>query len=84
MITKRDEHGIPISSVSASQIQAMMLEQARLRPGMRVLEMGSGGYNSALIAELVGDEGEVVTVDIDADVVGRARACRVAAGYQRA
>ena len=31
-----------------------MLEQAQLAPGMRVLEIGSGGYNAALLAELVG------------------------------
>lgn len=62
----------------------MRLEQAGLRSGMRVLEVGSGGYNAALIAELVGDDGEVITIDIDIDVVGRARACLAAAGYPHA
>ena len=81
VIAKRDEHGIAISSVSAPQIQAMMLEQAELRRGMRVLEIGSGGYNAALIAELVGADGEVTTVDIDPDVVDRARLCLAAAAY---
>jgi len=81
VITKRDEHGIATSSVSAPRIQAMMLEQAELRRGMRVLEIGSGGYNAALIAELVGPDGEVTTVDIDPDVVDRARLCLVDAGY---
>lgn len=33
--TKRDSHGITISSVSAPWLQAMMLEQAGLGPGMR-------------------------------------------------
>jgi len=41
-VTKRDEHGIAISSVSASRVQALMLEQAQIRPGMKVLEIGSG------------------------------------------
>jgi protein-L-isoaspartate(D-aspartate) O-methyltransferase len=50
---------------------------------MRVLEIGSGGYNAALIAELVGQQGEVTTVDIDSDVVERARGCLAAAGYRR-
>lgn len=68
VITKRDENEVATSSVSAPQIQAMMLEQAALRPGERVLEVGSGGYNAALIAELVGPEGEVTTVDIDPEV----------------
>ncbi|MFN2494976.1 MAG: methyltransferase, FxLD system [Pseudonocardiaceae bacterium] len=78
---KRDEHGTTLSAVSAPQIQAMMLEQAQLRTGMRVLEIGSGGYNAALIAELVGETGQVTTVDIDPDVVDRARNCLTAAGY---
>ncbi len=81
VITKRDEHGIAISSVSAPPIQAIMLDQAELRRGMRILEIGSGGYNAALIAELVGAEGEVITVDIDPDVVDRARVCLAEAGY---
>jgi len=83
VVTKRDEHGIAISSVSAPWLQAMMLEQAQFGPGMRVLEIGSGGYNAGLIAELVGGEGEVITVDIDPEVVDRARRCLDAAGYRR-
>lgn len=81
--TKRDERGVPISMISAADIQAMMLEQAQLVPGMRVLEIGSGGYNAALIAELVGDTGQVTTVDIDAEVIDRTRRCLDAAGYDR-
>ncbi|MEV7970541.1 methyltransferase, FxLD system [Sphaerisporangium sp. NPDC088356] len=83
VVTKRDEPGITISSVSAPQIQAMMLEQAALHPGMRCLEIGSGGYNAALMAELVGEDGEVTTVDIDLDVIDRARLCLTEAGYTR-
>src|SRR5690349_18166020 len=66
--TKSDVHGVTISSISAPWLQAVMLEQARIRPGMRCLEIGSGGYNAALMAELVGPDGEVTTVDIDPDV----------------
>jgi protein-L-isoaspartate(D-aspartate) O-methyltransferase len=32
--------GVAVSMVSASDIQAMMLEQAQIEPGMRVLEIG--------------------------------------------
>lgn len=81
--TKRDEHGVTISSVSAPWLQAVMLEQAQIRPGMRCLEIGSGGYNAALMAELVGPDGEVTTVDIDADVTDRARRFLDTAGYGR-
>jgi protein-L-isoaspartate(D-aspartate) O-methyltransferase len=61
----------------------MMLEPAGIEPGMRVLEVGSGGVNAALIAELAGPGGQVTTVDIDPEVTARARACLDAAGYQR-
>jgi protein-L-isoaspartate(D-aspartate) O-methyltransferase len=81
--TKWDENGITISSVSAPWLQAMMLEQAQFAPGMRVLEIGSGGYNAALIADLVGESGQVTTVDIDPEVTDRARSCLAAAGYQQ-
>jgi protein-L-isoaspartate(D-aspartate) O-methyltransferase len=79
--TKRDVRGVPISMISAADIQAMMLEQAQLESGMRVLEIGSGGYNAALIAELVGETGQVTTVDIDAEVIDRTRRCLTTAGY---
>nr|WP_261554278.1 methyltransferase, FxLD system [Frankia tisae] len=80
-VTKKDEHGVSISSVSAARIQVMMLEQAGVRPGMRVLELGSGGYNSALLTELVGEAGEVISIDIDEDVLDRARRLLPAVGY---
>lgn len=81
VITKRDENGLATSSVSAPWIQAQMLEQVGIGAGMRVLEIGSGGYNAALIAELVGPDGAVTTVDIDPFVVNRARQYLAEAGY---
>ena len=81
LVIKRDQDGMALSSLSAAHIQAVMLEQAEIEPGMRVLEIGSGGYNAALIAELVGDRGTVVSVDIDSQIVERAIACLAAAGY---
>ncbi len=83
VVTKRNEQGAAISSLSESHIQATMLEQAQLEPGMRVLEIGTGGYNAALIAELVGESGKVVSVDLDPDIVDRARDCLAAAGYRQ-
>ncbi|MFF0295337.1 methyltransferase, FxLD system [Kitasatospora sp. NPDC004614] len=83
LVTKRNEYGLAVSSVSAARIQAQMLEQADVRPGMRALEIGSGGYNAALIAELVGPTGEVVTVDIDPFVTERAEKYLAEAGYER-
>ncbi|WSQ12964.1 methyltransferase, FxLD system [Streptomyces sp. NBC_01231] len=63
--TRHAPDGRVISSVSAPWLQADMLEAARIRPGHRVLEIGSGGYNAALMAELVGPAGHVTTLDID-------------------
>jgi len=81
IVTKRDSDGVPISSSSQPTIMAIMLDQLGLAPGHRVLEIGAGtGYNAALLAQLVGPDGEVVSIDIDDDVVERARAGLAAAG----
>lgn len=82
LITKRGPQGQPISSSSAPSMMAIMLEQLDLRPGLRVLEIGAGtGYNAALLAEMVGDQRAVVTIDIEQDVVEGARQHLAAAGY---
>jgi len=83
VVTKRNADGNLVSSVSAPQVQAHMLEQAEITAGMRVLEIGSGGYNAALLAELVGAWGRVTTVDIDEDVAERAESLLADAGYSR-
>ncbi|TCO50563.1 protein-L-isoaspartate(D-aspartate) O-methyltransferase [Kribbella antiqua] len=81
VLMKRNEAGAPISSVSQPSIVALMLEQAEIRSGDRVLEIGSGGYNAALMRELAGPKGSVTTVDIDPEVTDRARAALAEAGY---
>lgn len=79
--TKRMPHGEVVSSSSAPEIMAIMLEQLDVRPGQRVLEIGAGtGYNAALLAHLVGPAGSVTAVDIDEDIVAAARAHLAAAG----
>lgn len=78
---KRDPDGVIISSTSAAYIQARMIEQAELGPGMSVLEIGSGGFNAALLAEVVGPDGQVVSVDIDPEVTDRASELLDATGY---
>ncbi|WP_037913320.1 methyltransferase, FxLD system [Actinacidiphila yeochonensis] len=80
-VTKSDADGVGISSISAARIQAMQIEQARIAPGMSVLEVGSGGPNAAYLAEMTGTEGHVVTVDIDADVTDRATTFLKSTGY---
>jgi protein-L-isoaspartate(D-aspartate) O-methyltransferase len=82
IVTKRDERGLALSSLSAPWLQALMIRQAAVQPGLRVLEIGSGGYNAALLREVVGDNGQVVTVDIDPEVTDRATRTLTAAGYR--
>jgi protein-L-isoaspartate(D-aspartate) O-methyltransferase len=81
--TKRLDNGT-VSSSSQPAIMAVMLDQLELQPGQRVLEIGAGtGYNAALMAHIVGDTGQVVTVDIDEDIVKEARDHVAAAGFQQ-
>ncbi|MCK9904433.1 methyltransferase, FxLD system [Parafrankia colletiae] len=81
VVTKRDVYGAPLSSVSRPSTVAAMLEQLQVEPGQQILEIGSGGYNAALLAELTGPTGHVTTIDIDQAVIRRARACLGTAGY---
>ena len=79
--TKFDLSGTCLSSISAPWLQAIMIREAGVRAGMRVLEIGSGGYNAALLAEVAGPDGHVVTMDIDPEVTARATAALDAADY---
>ena len=73
----------PTSSSSQPTIMAIMAEQLRLEPGMRVLEIGSGsGYNAAILCELIEGNGHIVTVDIDSTLVDDASKNLSAAGYE--
>ncbi|WP_435057755.1 methyltransferase, FxLD system [Streptomyces sp. bgisy060] len=83
VITRRDETGTAISSVSAAWLQADMIEHLGLKPGAMVFEAGSGGYNAELIAHVTAPGGRVITVDIDPWVVRRTRASLTEAGSGR-
>jgi protein-L-isoaspartate(D-aspartate) O-methyltransferase len=82
IVTKSDADGLPVSASSQPAMMAIMLEQLGLAAGQRVLEIGTGtGYNAALIAEIVGDSGSVVTIDVEPDLIAEARASLAAAGF---
>lgn len=80
---KQDAEGKWISSSSQPAIMAIMLEQLGLEPGHKVLEIGTGpGYNAALMAHIVGETGQVVTVEIDEDLAQAAREHLSEAGFE--
>lgn len=82
VVTRHDAEGKPLSSLSSPGIVGMMLEQLELQPSHNVLEIGAGtGYNAALLRELVGEAGEVTTIDIDPETADQARTRLAAAGY---
>jgi protein-L-isoaspartate(D-aspartate) O-methyltransferase len=82
IITHREPGGLPSSSSSQPSIMAIMIEQAGLQPGYRVLEIGAGtGYNAAVLWEVVGSAGRVVTLDIQPEVAQEAEVHLRAAGY---
>ncbi len=59
-------------TVSAPHMVAIMLQLADLRPGMNVLEIGTGsGWNAALIAELV--KSDVYTIERIPELIEFAR-----------
>ncbi|WP_460624893.1 methyltransferase, FxLD system [Kitasatospora kifunensis] len=76
--------GLALSCASVPSLVGDMLVQLDARPGDRVAEIGAGtGYNAALLAHIVGPEGDMTTIDIDLDVTAHARRRLDATGYQR-
>jgi protein-L-isoaspartate(D-aspartate) O-methyltransferase len=83
-IALRHEGGIAISSSSQPAMMAEMLEMLQPARGERILEIGTGsGYNTALLAELVGASGFVASIDLEPDLVEMARERLAALGYGR-
>src|SRR3989304_976189 len=80
--TKWDDK-VPISSSSEPAVYAIMLEQLQIKEGMKILEIGAGtGFNAALMANITGKSGHVITVDIDEDITNSARRNLDSAGYE--
>ncbi|WP_395570742.1 methyltransferase domain-containing protein [Streptomyces sp. BK79] len=84
-LATRLRDGELLSSSSQPSLMAEMLVELRVTDGDRVLEIGAGtGYNAALLAHRLGDDGLVTTVDLDPDITESARRHLAAAGYHPA
>ena len=69
-------------TISAPHMVAMMAEALDLRDGHKVLEIGAGsGYNAAVMAELVGPEGKVITMERHPSLAEKATKILLEAGY---
>lgn len=60
-------------TISAPSVVAFMLEKLEIKKGMKVLEVGTGsGYNCALLSNLVGNNGRVISIDILPELIENA------------
>jgi protein-L-isoaspartate(D-aspartate) O-methyltransferase len=70
---KHDTEGLLVSSSSQPSMMAIMLEQMALKAGDNVLEIGTAtGYNAAIMKHIVGDGGNITTIEIDKDLADQA------------
>lgn len=81
-IALKRHHGVVVSSISQPAMVASMLEMLEVEKRSKVLEIGTGsGYNAALLAELNGLQGLVVTIDVDRVLSGLAAVHLARNGY---
>src|SRR5579883_3067513 len=74
LTTQVDARGLPTRSSSQPAVMALMLSYLDVKPGMRILEIGTGtGYNAALLARLTGDPRLVTTLEIDSTLIEQAQ-----------
>ncbi|MFR9722447.1 ATP-grasp peptide maturase system methyltransferase [Streptomyces sp. MS19] len=73
--------GSPTSSATLPSLVVRTAEVAGLRPGQRVLEVGTGtGYSTALLCQRLGS-GNVVSIEYDPGLAASAAAHLASAGY---
>jgi len=69
-------------TISAPHMVGMMASGLDLRPGLTVLEIGGGsGYHAAVIAELIGPDGHVYSIERIRSLADSAKRNLEAAGY---
>jgi protein-L-isoaspartate(D-aspartate) O-methyltransferase len=69
----RSPDGTDLPQSSAPEVVERVLRFAEIFEGANVLEIGTGsGFSTALLSRLVGDDGRVVSLDIDPPLLSRA------------
>jgi len=69
-------------TISAPHMVAIMCELLDLKEGHKVLEVGTGrGYHAAVVAELIGKKGKVITVERIEELARKAREVLESLGY---
>ncbi|AGK61604.1 protein-L-isoaspartate(D-aspartate) O-methyltransferase [Archaeoglobus sulfaticallidus PM70-1] len=69
-------------TISAPHMVAIMCELLDLREGHKVLEIGTGrGYHSAIVAEIVGKSGKVITIERVPELAEHAKQTLSSLGY---
>jgi len=62
------------STISQPSTVAIMLELLDLKPGSKVLEIGTGsGWQAALLGHIVGERGKIISMEIDPDIAEQAK-----------
>ena len=70
-------------TISAPHMVAIMCELLDLKEGDKVLEVGTGcGYHAAVVAEIVGKKGKVISIEYIPELAERARTILKALGYE--
>jgi protein-L-isoaspartate(D-aspartate) O-methyltransferase len=71
-------------TISAPHMVAILCEEMDLEPGMKILEIGTGyGYNAAVVAEIIGEEGHVYTIERIESLALKARDNLKRTGYDK-
>lgn len=78
----RADDGTLIAQTSSREIITTMIRELGVRPGDRILEIGTGSaYSTALLAHMAGPSGQVTTLDVVPELTERAGPLLAAHGY---
>jgi protein-L-isoaspartate(D-aspartate) O-methyltransferase len=70
-------------TISAPHMVAIMAEELELDSGLKVLEIGGGsGYHAAIVAHIIGNDGQVISIERIPDLVEKARLSLASVGIK--